>query len=98
MADIKIIFHQIAKEDLENLYNYFSKYSQQYADSFLQGLFDFIKNLSSFPKMGRKYPQRNEYRQIIYQNYRIIYKFIPKEDKIIITTIVHCSRKFFKLS
>ena len=43
--------------------------------------------------MGKKYPEKEKYRQIIYHNYRILYMFNREKDKIIIMIIVHCSRQ-----
>ena len=56
-------------------------------------IFESIENLESFPKMGRKVPELNNpmIRELILQNYRIIYKY--NEDNIIIITISHGSRK-----
>ena len=90
---VEIQFHPIAIEDIKDLYGYFSKFSLQYADSFVEGLFNYIENLKRFPKMGKKYPENEIYRQIIYQNYRILYKYNIEEDKIIIMIVVHCSRQ-----
>ena len=52
---VEIQFHPIAIEDIKDLYGYFSKFSLQYADSFVEGLFNYIENLKRFPKMGKKY-------------------------------------------
>ncbi|TFG30147.1 MAG: type II toxin-antitoxin system RelE/ParE family toxin [Promethearchaeota archaeon] len=41
MVDIE--FHPIAKEDIKELYDYFSRFSLQYADSFIEGLYDRMK-------------------------------------------------------
>jgi len=90
---VEIQFHPIAIEDIKDLYDYFSKSSLQYADSFVEGLFNHIEDLRSFPEMGKKYPENEIYRQIIYQNYRILYKYNIEEDKIIIMIVVHCSRQ-----
>lgn len=70
MVDIE--FHPIAKEDIKELYDYFSRYSIEYADSFVEGLYDHIEDLKRFPELGKKYPENENYRQLIYQNYRII--------------------------
>jgi len=42
MVNTKIIFHPIAKEDLNDLYNYFSRSSLQYADSFIEKTIDLL--------------------------------------------------------
>ncbi len=39
--------------------------------------------------MGKEYPENNKYRQLIYQNYRILYFYKEEEEKIIIMIIVH---------
>ncbi|MBN1216762.1 MAG: type II toxin-antitoxin system RelE/ParE family toxin [Candidatus Lokiarchaeota archaeon] len=56
-------------------------------------IFESIENLESFPKMGRKVHKLNNpmIRELILQNYRIIYKY--NENNIIIITISHGSRK-----
>ncbi|MBA7687838.1 hypothetical protein ES703_96311 [subsurface metagenome] len=92
MGENEIVFHPIAQEDLKDLYDFFSRSSLQYADSFIEGLYDRIDNLRRFPQLGKIYPEKKKYRQIIYQNYRILYQFNEKEEKIIIMMVVHCSR------
>ncbi|HDZ16670.1 hypothetical protein LCGC14_1121790 [marine sediment metagenome] len=89
---VEIQFHPIAQEDIKELYDYFSRFSLQYADSFVEGLYEHIESLKRFPQMGKEYPENNRYRQLIYQNYRILYFYKEEEEKIIIMIIVHCSR------
>lgn len=91
MVDIE--FHPIAKEDIKDLYDYFSHYSLEYADSFVEGLYNRIEDLKSFPELGKTYPENERYRQLIYQNYRILYKYNKEDNKIIIMIVVHCSRQ-----
>ena len=88
---LEIQFHPIAQEDIKELYDYLTRFSLQYADSFIEGLYDRIEDLKRFPQMGKKYPENNKYRQLIYQNYRILYTYKEEEDKIIIMIVVHCS-------
>lgn len=89
---LEIQFHPITQEDIKELYDYLTRFSLQYADSFIEGLYDRIEDLKRFPQMGKKYPENNKYRQLIYQNYRILYTYKEEEDKIIIMIVVHCSR------
>ncbi len=89
---VEIQFHPIAQEDVKELYDYFSRFSLQYADSFVEGLYERIEDLKRFPQMGKEYPENNKYRQLIYQNYRILYFYKEEEDEIIIMIVVHCSR------
>ena len=88
---LEIQFHPITQEDIKELYDYLTRFSLQYADSFIEGLYDRIEDLKRFPQMGKKYPENNKYRQLIYQNYRILYTYKEEEDKIIIMIVVHCS-------
>lgn len=90
---VEIQFHPIAIDDIKELYDYFSKSSLQYADSFVEGLLNRIEDLKIFPEMGKIYSENEIYRQIIYHNYRILYKYNSEEDKIIIMIVVHCSRQ-----
>jgi len=90
---VEIEFHPIAKEDIKDLYDYFSRYSLQYADSFVEGLYDCIEDLKRFPELGKKYTENENYRQLVYQNYRILYLYKKEEEKIIIMIVVHCSRQ-----
>jgi len=89
---LEIQFHPIAQEDIKELFDYLTRFSLQYADSFIEGLYDRIEDLKRFPQMGKKYPENNKYRQLIYQNYRILYNYKEEEDEIIIMIVVHCSR------
>lgn len=52
----EIEFQPIAKDDIKEIYDYFSKYSVEYADSFIYGLYDYIEDLQKYPKLGMKYP------------------------------------------
>ena len=55
-----------------------------------------IENLKRFPYLGRYVPELAEkrYRELIYQNYRIIYEVSSKEDTIFIHFIIHSRRDF----
>ena len=89
---VEIQFHPIAQEDIKELYDYLTRFSLQYADSFIEGLYDRIEDLKRFPQMGKEYPENNKYRQLIYQNYRIFYTYKEEENEIIIMIVIHCSR------
>lgn len=57
---LEIQFHPIAQEDIKELYDYLTRFSLQYADSFIEGLYDRIEDLKRFPQMGKKYPENNK--------------------------------------
>lgn len=72
---VEIQFHPIAQEDIKELYDYLTRFSLQYADSFIEGLYDRIEDLKRFPQMGKEYPENNKYRQLIYQNFQFFRSF-----------------------
>ena len=45
---VEIQFHPIAQEDIKELYDYLSRFSLQYANSFIEGLYDRIEDLKKW--------------------------------------------------
>jgi len=88
----EIIWSKQAREDLRAIYDYISKDSSLYAFSLVRKIVHAVEKLVSFPKLGRLVPkyERQKLREIIFQNYRIIYKI--QRRKITIYTVVHTSR------
>ncbi len=66
--------------------------SEHYARSFAKEVIHAIENLQIFPKSGRVVPEYNlkHIREIIFQNYRIVYRI--RSDVIEIVTITHGAR------
>ncbi len=93
MVDYQILFHPIAKDDLKEIYEYYSRISLQYANSFLDDILDRIEDLKQFPKIGKIYNENTKYRQLIYQNYRVLYLLEEQEHKITIMMVIHCARR-----
>ena len=79
-------------EDLNEIYDCLSRDSKSYANLFTKKLYDSVQKLNDFPNIGRVVPETNvpTIREIIFQNYRIIYRFI--NDMVEIITIFHGSR------
>ncbi|TFG02211.1 MAG: type II toxin-antitoxin system RelE/ParE family toxin [Promethearchaeota archaeon] len=73
MVEIKWTNHAI--EELEDIANYISKDSPNYAQVLTKQIIEMISHLKQFPKFGRKVPEYNDpnLREILYKNYRIIY-------------------------
>ena len=88
----KIIWTELALEDLKNIHNYIAKDSLVYANRVIEKIILRIDQLKSFPKSGRAVPEINNdsIRELIHGNYRIIYKV--SIQKIIIVTIHHSAR------
>ena len=89
---VRIIWSPYAVDDLETICDYITKDSQHYARLFAQGVINAIERLEIFPESGRivlEYNQKS-IREIIFQNYRIIYQ--TKPDAIEILAIMHGTR------
>ncbi len=73
---------------------YISRSSMQYTQSFFKNVHEVIENLKLFPKMGRRVPESKnpKDRELFFQKYRIIYRLIEEEEKILIMMIIHGSR------
>jgi len=90
MAEIR--WTEQALDDVEAITVYIARDSSHYAQLFAQKIFDAVKRLQTFPESGRNLPEieRNEIREIILGNYRVIYRL--KMDLVEIITIYHSSR------
>ena len=81
-----------ALEDIESISSYLSQYYPEKASEIVKGIIDKIDQLQQFPKLGRKYPDRDDenIREMFFKKYRIIYEF--KDNIIEILVIAHGSR------
>lgn len=80
-----------AISDLKNISDYIGIDSPDYAKLLIRKIMSAVDQLSNFPEMGRKVPEfiNNEYRELIFRNYRIIYQFYNSAIEIL--TIFHSS-------
>ncbi len=81
-----------ALDDLEDIRDYIGKDSPYYARQFIEHIFDATKTLQDHPELGRLVPEadRKDVRELIFQNYRIIYR--TKQDRVQIVSAIHGSR------
>ena len=93
----KIKWTNKAVNNLRSIYDYIALDSELYAFRFINSLVKATLKLESLPYCGRVVPElENEsIREIIYENYRIVYRLpaIQKVDVIEIIAIVHGARK-----
>ena len=89
---VQIEWTERSLEDLNEIHDYIARDSKSYANLFIKKLYDAVQKLKEFPKMGRIVPEVNilSVREIIFQNYRIIYRIMI--DYIEIITVFHGSR------
>jgi len=89
---VEIRWSPIATDDLESIIRYYEKTAPKFAQNFAKKIIYIIENLNQFPKMGRLVPEleNTEIREIIYRNFRIIYR--SQENYLEIARIIHGSR------
>jgi toxin ParE1/3/4 len=91
---VKVIWTDIAVEDLRLIHEYISKDSKFYAHHFIEKLIKRVDQLENFPKSGRVVPEFDSeiIRELIEGNYRIIYK-ISDQNNIGIIRVHHAARQ-----
>ena len=92
-----IIWKDEAKEDLRDILHYLSRSSSVYVDNWSNDLTNKLELLESFPKMGRKVPEKelSYLREILIGNYRLLYIYL--HDMITIIAGRHQSSQLGKL-
>jgi toxin ParE1/3/4 len=93
----RVIWAPRAISGLEEICGYIAEDSALYARVFAQHIVARIKTIAQFPNAGRVVPEyrRLDIRELIFQNYRIVYRVKP--DVVEIAAIVHGARLLRKL-
>jgi toxin ParE1/3/4 len=92
---VKIIWTQRSLNDLKSIAEYIAKDSVKYASLTLQRILDVTNYLETNPRIGRMVPEvgkNDKIREIIFGNFRIIYK-ISGSQIIHILTVHHSARR-----
>ena len=81
---MKVVWSPLALEKLEATAKFIARDKPSAADKWVNDIFDHSDLLGSQPELGREVPELlgSNYREIIFGNYRIIYK-IENEIKIL---------------
>ena len=89
---VEIRWSPKAADDYASIIKYYEKTAPKFAQTLAKKIIYIIENLNQFPKMGRIVPELEieEIREIIYRNFRIIYRL--KEEILEIARIIHGSR------
>jgi len=82
-----------AADDLQAIYDFIGRDSEQYAQAIVEGILAAIDNLEQFPLLGRTVPERSrdDLRELIKRPYRIVYRV---SEAIYVLTIFRTSRMF----
>jgi plasmid stabilization system protein ParE len=85
----KIIWAEDGIKSFEDTIHYIAKDSPYYASSFANKILFSIEKLTWYPNIGRIVPEYNipSIRELIYQNYRIVYKIDNKAVYILL--VIH---------
>ncbi len=95
----KIRWTEKASSHLEAIYEYISRDSKIYAARFIKSLIKSTAKLEIMPGCGRIVPElkRYRFREVIYQNYRIVYPIKEGTGDVEILAVVHCAREIRKV-
>ncbi|MBN2402745.1 MAG: type II toxin-antitoxin system RelE/ParE family toxin [Spirochaetes bacterium] len=86
---MKIIWSPLAIERASEIVDYIAQDKPSAAINWIDTVFSKVELLASSPEMGRVVPEigNNQFRELIYGNYRIIYRFYKKQISVL--TIRH---------
>lgn len=82
---VKVSWTDQALEDLESICLFIARDAPRYAEIFADRAFVATERLGQFPLSGRIVPEigREDIREIILGNYRIIYRVLPDEVEVL---------------
>lgn len=91
----KIKWTEKASSNLQAIHDYIARDSETYAVRFIKSLIKATAKLGIMPRCGRIVPELEGYdfREVIYQNYRIVYRIKEKSESIEILAVVHGARE-----
>lgn len=74
-----------AVDDLESICIFIARDAPRYAELFAVRVFEATEGLEEFPRMGRIVSEvgRSDLREVIVQNYRVIYRLLADEVEIL---------------
>ena len=90
---VKIVWTDLAIQDLEDIGNYIAKDSERYAQMTVEKLFTSVDILEHYPKIGKIVPEFQDelIRELIMGNFRIVYQIV-NDERVDIITVNHCAR------
>ncbi len=90
----KIKWTEKAESHLHAIHDYIAQDSLFYATRFISSLIRATRKLEMFPFCGRYVPELPGYnfREVIYKNYRIVYRII-EEENIEVLAVIHSARE-----
>ena len=94
----KIRWTEKASSNLQAIHDYIAKDSKTYAARFIKSLIKATAKLEQMPLCGRIVPELEDYgfREVIFQNYRIVYRLVKGSEDVEILAVVHSAREINK--
>jgi toxin ParE1/3/4 len=94
----RIKWTEKSSDHLQSIFEYISKDSKVYAVRFVRSLIKATQRLEKTPNMGRIVPELEEhgFREVLYQNYRIVYRHLKQSSQVQILAVIHSARDFKK--
>jgi len=89
----KIVWTDLAKDDLRSIYDYILRDSKVYAKRYVSKLISRVDQLETNPMSGRIVPEinREEIRELIEGNYRLVYRCVG--DSVTMLRVHHAARQ-----
>ncbi len=91
----KIKWTERASSNLQAIHDYIARDSKTYATRFIKSLIKATTKLEIMPRCGRIVPELESYgfREVIFQNFRIVYRVIEGSEDVEILAVVHGARE-----
>ena len=87
-----------ATANLQAIHDYIASDSRIYATRFIRSLIEATRKLENMPECGRIVPELKSFgfREVIYHNYRIVYRVIGNDQDLEILAVLHGTREINK--
>ena len=94
MADV--VWTTRAQADLAEVAEYHATRSPEYAEALVRRLLGAVGRLEAFPRSGRSVPEiaDESMREVVYRDYRIIYLYGERDDRVEVLSVFHSSQSF----
>ena len=90
----KLRWTEKASKNLQSIHEYIARDSKIYAGRFVKSLILATRKLEKLPQCGRIVPELESHglREVIYGNYRIVYRYLRESKEVQVLAIVHGAR------
>ena len=101
--ELEVYWTQLAENKLDDIFNYYKiKASHKTAQKLINGIVDSTIDLEKNPQIGQKeplLPEHNEnFRYLVYKNYKIIYWINTDSKRIEIANVFDCRQNPEKMN